>query len=480
MKFYNTLTKREEEFVPLEPGRVKMYVCGPTVYDYFHIGNARPFIVFDVLRRYLRWRGYEVTYVQNITDVEDKIINRAAADGISAQEVAEKYTRAYLEDLEKLGVQPADHQPKATEYINQMIAFIQDLIDKGYAYMLDGDVYFRVRRFKDYGKLSAKSIDELLEGARVEVDERKEDPLDFALWKGAKPGEPKWKSPWGEGRPGWHIECSVMSMNLLGESFDIHGGGQDLVFPHHENEIAQSEAKTGKPFVKYWLHNGLLQFEGEKMSKSLGNFEYARDVVKKYGKEAVRLFYLARHYRKPINFTHEGLAESKKAAERVYELLEEIHFELERRSEKALEATALTPKGKEFKNYLDNVKEKFIAAMDDDFNTAGAIGVLFDLVKETNIFRQNIAEADVPLLKQVSDLIRELGGLLGLFQESVPRVKIADLQEELIRVLIDVRNELRAKKEFALADQIRAKLKELGIVLKDKDEGTIWSFEQRV
>jgi len=481
MKLYNTLTKRLEEFEPLEPGHVKMYVCGPTVYDYFHIGNARPFIIFDVLRRYLEYRGYSVTYVQNITDIDDKIINRAAAEGITPKEVADKYTQAYFEDLERLGVRSADHQPKATEMIPQMIEFVKGLIEKGYAYEVDGDVYFRVRKFKDYGKLSGKPLDELEAGARVEVEERKEDPLDFALWKRAKPGEPKWPSPWGEGRPGWHLECSVMSMEILGETFDIHGGGTDLIFPHHENEIAQSEAATGKQFVRFWLHNELLRFEGEKMSKSLGNFEYARDVVERYGREAVRYFYLSKHYRTPINFTHEAMEDARRAVERVYNLLEEIEYELERQGgkDRPLEPERLTDRGRDFLKLLEETRAKFLEHLDDDFNTAGALGAIFELVREANLFRQDVSQDDLPLLAEVERLIRELGEPLGLFQEAPWREIRGELQVELIELLIEVRGELRAKREFELADRIRSRLRELGIELKDKGEETIWSYEGR-
>ena len=479
IKIYNTLTKRVEAFEPLEPGHVKMYVCGPTVYDYFHIGNARPFIVFDVVRRWFEYRGYRVTFVQNITDVDDKIINRAAAEGVSPQAIAERYTQAYWEDLERLGVLPANYQPKATEWIPKMVEFVQKLIDKGYAYVLEGgDVYFRVRKFEGYGKLSGKSLEELEAGARVEVDERKEDPLDFALWKAAKPGEPKWPAPWGEGRPGWHLECSVMAMGLLGETLDIHGGGQDLIFPHHENEIAQSEAATGKPFVRYWMHNGLLKYQGEKMSKSLGNFEYARDVVERYGKEAVRYFYLSKHYRTPVNFTHEAMEDARRAVERVYHLLEELDQELDRRDGHTAELNVekLTERGRAYLAYLERTKREFEEHMDDDFNTAAALGVLFELVKEANVFRQDVAEEDLPLLKRTFELIRELGAPLGLFQESPWRQAHGEVQAQLVELLIEVRKELRRKREYELADRIRARLRELGIELKDKGEETVWSY----
>jgi len=481
VRLYNTLTRRKEEFVPLEDGVVRMYACGPTVHDRFTIGNARAFIVFDAIRRYLEFKGYKVIYTQNITDIEDRIINRAKELGVPAAEVAERYTAAFLEDIARLGVRPPTHQPKATEMVPRIIEFIQDLIDKGYAYVVDHDVYYRVRRFPDYGKLSGKKIEELAVGARVEPDERKEDPLDFALWKGAKPGEPSWESPWGPGRPGWHIECSVMAISTLGETIDIHGGGADLVFPHHENEIAQSEAKTGKPFARFWLHNGLLMVGGEEMHKSLGNFEYARDVVERHGREAVRLFFLSKHYRKPVNFSHEALEEARAAVERVYNLLGEIEFELgteKGRGKKEEGGEALTDRGREFSNYLDTVRAEFEEAVDDDFNTAGGLGVIFELVRRTNSFKGELAEQDKPLLRRAAELIRELGEPLGLFQEEARERAPGDFQEELIELLIEVRGELRAKREFALADRIRARLGELGIELRDKGEETLWSLKR--
>lgn len=478
-RLFNTLSRKTEKFEPIEENIVGCYVCGLTVYDYAHIGNARPLIVFDVLRRYLmKLKGYRVCYVTNITDVDDKIIDKAASEGIEPQEVARKYTEAYFEDLEKLGVLPADFQPKATEQIPQMVEFVSDLIDRGYAYQLDGDVYFRVRKFADYGKLSGKSIDELESGARVDVDERKEDPLDFALWKKAKPGEPAWESPWGEGRPGWHIECSVMASSILGETIDIHCGGADLIFPHHENEIAQSEARTGRPFVRYWLHNELLQFEGEKMSKSLGNFEYARDVVERYGTEAVRYFYLSKHYRTPANFTYQAMEDSKRAVERVYHLLEEIDYELERRDGHDLELKdeRLTGAGRRYLELLDETRQAYVQHMDDDLNTSGALGEIFELVRHANQFRKEVEPSDLPLLKATAELIRELGEPLGLFQASPWREGQGELQQELIEVLVDVRKQLRAQKEFRLADEIRERLRNLGIELKDKGDETHWSY----
>ncbi len=476
MKLYNTLTRQLEEFEPLEDDRVKMYVCGPTVYDYFHIGNARPFIVFDAFHRYLEYLGYDVTFVQNITDVDDKIIDKAAAEGVPSQEIAERYTQAYWEDLERLNIKPADIQPKATETIPDMIAFVEALIDKGYAYELDGDVYFRVRQFDDYGKLSHRSIDDLEAGARVAVDERKEDPLDFAVWKAAKEGEPAWDSPWGPGRPGWHLECSVMATTYLGETIDIHCGGLDLVFPHHENETAQSEAATGQTFARFWMHNGLLQFEGEKMSKSLGNFEFARDVVDKYGAEAVRYFYLTKHYRSPVNFTYDGMADAQRAVERVYHLLEEIEYALQDQHHGELDEARLSDEGKPFLRTLRETKHQYLAHMDDDFNTAGAIGEIFELVHAANRFRANAGGADLPLLAQTRDLIRELGEPLGLFQATPWREAKGELTGDLVELLIDVRRQLRDQKDFQLADRIRDQLHEMGIELKDKGEDTVWSY----
>lgn len=481
LKVYNTLTRKKEDFKPQEKDRVKMYVCGPTVYDYFHIGNARPFIVFDVFRRYLKsFKGYKVTYVQNITDVDDKIINKAAACETTPQEVAERFTESYWEDLKKLGVKQADHQPKATERIDQMITFIQDLVDKGYAYPAEGDVYFSVAKFNQYGKLSGKRVEDLESGQRIQVDEKKKDPLDFALWKKAKPGEPKWDSPWGPGRPGWHIECSVMATSTLGETIDIHAGGEDLIFPHHENEIAQAEAKTGKPFAKYWLHNALLNFEGQKMSKSLGNFEYARDIVEKYGKEAVRYFYLSKHYRKPINFSHRNLQEVKSAVNRVYNLLEEAELELERLGGDNLETkqSGFSQSGEQFYQYVKEAKDHFEEEMDNDFNTAGGLGVIFELVKRANRFRQDIQKSDLPLMKTAVDTIRDLGKPLGLFQEVRGEKERIGLEEEMIELLIEVRNKLREKEEWDLADEIRTKLKDMGIILQDKEKATIWKFDK--
>ncbi|MGQ9478179.1 MAG: cysteine--tRNA ligase [Candidatus Bipolaricaulia bacterium] len=495
MRLYNTLTRREEEFVPQEDGLVRMYACGPTVHDRFTIANARSFLTFDVLRRYLEFKGYKVLYTQNITDIEDRIIARAQRLGLPAQKVAEEFTQAFFEDRALLGIAPPTYQPRATEMIPKIIEFISDLIAKGYAYAVDGDVYFRVRKFPGYGKLSGKDLEELEIGARVELDPRKEDPLDFALWKAAKPGEPSWNSPWGKGRPGWHIECSVMAHATLGETLDIHGGGADLIFPHHENELAQSEARTGKPLARFWVHNGLVMVGGQEMHKSLGNFEYARDVVARHGKEAVRLFFLSKHYRKPVNFSHEAIGEARSAVERVYNLLQEIESEarpeLERRAEPGLDEALLTDRGREFLNYLSTVRAEFEREMDADLNTAGGVGVIFELVRRTNIFKEawratclrEASEGDLSLLRRAALMIRELGRPLGLFQEAtLERLPAArrDLQEELISLLIEVRNELRAQREFALADRIRSRLNELGIELRDKDGETRWHWSLKL
>ncbi|MFB6284962.1 MAG: cysteine--tRNA ligase [Candidatus Bipolaricaulia bacterium] len=476
MKLYNTLTRQLEAFEPLDDDRVRMYVCGPTVYDYIHIGNARPFIVFDAFHRYLEYLGYEVTFVQNITDVDDKIIDKAVAEGVPSQEIAERFTQAYWDDLARLNVKRADHEPKATETIPEMIEFVEHLIDGGYAYELDGDVYFRVRQFEPYGKLSGRSVDELEAGARVEVDERKEDPLDFAVWKAAKAGEPAWDSPWGKGRPGWHLECSVMATSYLGETIDIHCGGLDLVFPHHENETAQSEAATGRTFARFWMHNGLLQFEGEKMSKSLGNFEFTRDVVDMYGAEAVRYFYLTKHYRSPVNFTYDAMNDAQQAVERVYHLLEEIEHTLQGREDLELDEDRLSEGGGRFLHTLRETKAQYRAHMDDDFNTAGAIGAIFELVHEANRFRQSVEASDLPLLAETRDLIRELGEPLGMFQAAPWREAKGELTGDLVALLIDVRRQLREQKDFQLADQIRDQLHEMGIELKDKGEETVWSY----
>ena len=459
MRLYSTLSRKLEDLSP-QDGAVRMYVCGPTVYDLIHIGNARPFIVFDALRRYLESQGLKVVYVQNITDIEDKIINRAREEGVPPSEIAARYTEEYFKDLEGLGVKRPTHSPRATEYVPKMVEFIERLIEKGHAYAVDGDVYFSVASFPEYGKLSGRVLEELEAGARIAVDERKRDPLDFALWKAAKPGEPKWPSPWGEGRPGWHTECVVMSMDLLGETLDIHAGGNDLIFPHHENEIAQAESLTGKPFARIWLHNGMLTVRGEKMAKSLGNFAYARDVVERYGTEAVRYFYLSRSYRKPLDFSDEALTEAKRAVERVYDFLWE--------AEGMPEGTP--PEG--FLAELSQLEERFHARLSEDFDTAGAIGVLQEIVGAAHRFRQG--GGDPAGVRTAAALVRKLAEPLGLFQVEKPRAE--GLTEELIGLLIELRTELRRQKNFALADRIRDRLAELGVELRDTPEGTVWTI----
>ncbi len=469
MRLYNTLTRKEEPFEPQDGKTVRMYVCGPTVYDYLHIGNLRPIIVFDTLRKYMEsFKGWEVLYVQNITDVDDKLINRSNETGESVEAIAKRYTKAYFDLLEALDAEEPTQSPRATEHIQQMTDLIGALVDKGYAYQRDGDVYYRVAAFKDYGKLSGRRTEELESGARVAASESKEDPLDFTLWKAAKPGEPKWDSPWGEGRPGWHTECVVLSRQYLGETLDIHAGGNDLIFPHHENEIAQAEAASGKPFSRFWLHNGMLTFEGEKMAKSLGNFAYAKDVLEQFDGETVRYFYLARHYRKPLDYSEAGLEEAKKALARVQTLINDVGAELA-----DAEDAVPGPEGKAFLETLPAYRERYIAAMDDDLNTVDAIAAVQELVAEANRFRATAEGPDRLALKEAVALIRELGYPLGLFQKKKRALK--GLQDELIRILVDLRAELRSKKQFELADSIRARLAELGITLKDSPQGTIWT-----
>ncbi len=462
---YNTLLKQKEEFVPIETGKVKMYLCGPTVYNFFHIGNARPLIMFDIFRRYLRFRGFDVTYVTNITDIDDRIIRQSIEENIPASQVAAKYTDAYFEDLSRLGVEKPDINPKATDHIEEMIQKIQQLIDHGYAYSVNGDVFYRVDKFDHYGSLSGKNIDELKAGARVDIDERKHAPLDFALWKSAKPMEPFWESPWGKGRPGWHIECSVMSTKYLGETFDIHAGGADLIFPHHENEIAQSEAATGKKFVNYWMHNGFLNIEGEKMSKSLGNFFTAREILDKYSPEAIRTFFLLKHYRSPINFSEERMEESRQALERINATLNNIESMI-KDVKCAVPASPI----------IVQIRDEFIQAMDDDFNTASAMGKLFDLIKEANVILANetIDENEKCVLREIRETIHEFNAFLGIIPQK--RDQVPGFEEDTyLRILIDIRNLLRERKEWQLADVIRNRLKEIGIELKDKKEKTVWT-----
>ncbi|MDY4078860.1 MAG: cysteine--tRNA ligase [Clostridium sp.] len=464
MKLYNTLTRKKEEFVPLVPGEVKMYVCGPTVYNFFHIGNGRTFIVFDTVRRYLEYRGYKVRFIQNFTDIDDKMIKRANEENITVKEVGDKYIKEYYTDADALNIERATVNPRATEYIDDIIEFVSALIEKGYAYEVDGDVYFRTKKFDGYGKLSGKNIEELQVGAsqRVSLDERKEDPMDFAIWKAQKPGEPAWKCPWGMGRPGWHIECSCMAKKLLGDTIDIHAGGMDLEFPHHENEIAQSEALTGKPFANYWLHSAYVMVDKQKMSKSLNNFFTARDVLKKYDSDVIRFFMLSAHYRTQINYSKELLDSAKASVERLYNTIGNL--------ENLVDEVSRENMNEEEKDYLDSLnkyREKYIEKMDDDFNTADAITVLFELSKDLNT-NLNVNSSKEVVSKALG-VLRELGAPLGILQKSTK----GNLEDE-IEALIEARQKARKEKNFAEADKIRDDLKARGIVLEDTPQGVRW------
>lgn len=469
LTIYNTLKRKKEEFIPVEEGKVRMYLCGPTVYDYFHVGNARPFIMYDIFRRYLEYKGFDVTMVVNLTDIDDRIIEKSIKEKISAKDVAAKYTDAFYKDTNTLGIKPASINPKATENVAEIIKLISILVEKNMAYSVNGDVFYRVGNFTDYGKLSGKNIDELQSGARVEVDTRKENPLDFALWKAAKEGEPYWESPWGKGRPGWHIECSAMSMKYLGETIDIHAGGSDLIFPHHENEIAQSEGATGKPFVKYWMHNGFLNIEGEKMSKSLGNFFTAREILAKYNAGAIRMFFLLKHYRSPINFSEERILEAKNALERITSTLENIDQVVKDRViEEKNDGSGLLAA-------IDELKQNFLDEMDDDFNTAGAISKIFDLVKEANLIlaKGDVADEDVLALKKIKNVVEEFDGFLGIIN-SQKTEQSSNIEAGLVEILIQVRAKMREAKLWDLADFIRNRMDEMGIELKDRPEKTTW------
>ncbi len=462
IKVFNTMTRQKEDFVTVEPNVVKMYVCGPTVYNFFHIGNARTFIVFDTIRRYLEYRGYQVKFIQNFTDIDDKMIKRANEEGVTVKDVAEKYIGEYYKDADALNLKRATVNPRATEYINEIIKFVKDLEDKGFAYAVDGDVYFDTTKFKEYGKLSHQSIEDLEAGARIEVDERKRNPMDFALWKAKKEGEPAWQSPWGEGRPGWHIECSTMACSLLGETIDIHGGGADLVFPHHENEIAQSEARNGKPFARYWMHAAYLNVNNQKMSKSLNNFFTAREILEKYDAEVIRMFMLSGHYRNPINFSLDLLEQAKAGLERIYNSISNLEHVIE-----VSKYDAMKEEEKTFSLKLDEYRNRFIDVMDDDFNTADAISVIFDMVRDIN---SNInLESSKEIAKKALDLIRELGSPLAILQKNTKE----SLDEEIER-LIEERQKARKEKNFALADKIRDDLKAMGIILEDTPQGVRW------
>lgn len=459
MKVFNTQTRRKEELVTVEPGKVKMYACGPTVYNYFHIGNGRMFVVFDTLRRYLEHKGYDVTFVQNLTDIDDKMIRRANEEGITVGELADRFIKAYFEDAKALGVRPADMHPRATEHMPDIIRLIERLMAKGLAYRVRGDVYFDTQAYKaHYGKLSGQNLDELESGARVSVDEDKKHPTDFALWKSQKPGEPAWESPWGPGRPGWHIECSAMSMKYLGETFDIHGGGQDLIFPHHENEIAQSEGATGKPFVRYWMHNGFLNVDNEKMSKSLGNFKTVHDIIREYPGEAVRLFLLSSHYRSPMNFSREQVEQAKAALDRLYTARDNYLFLLEGASGRTMEEDE-----KDLAAAAGASVRKFDEAMDDDLNTADAIGAMFELVKRANItLRPGCAKEAA---QAVLDALRVMGDVLGILK---PKEQEANAE---VDALLEARAAARKAKNWQESDRLRDRLKALGFAVEDTAQG---------
>ncbi len=465
MKVYNTITKKKEPFIPLEEGTVKMYVCGPTVYNFIHIGNARPMIVFDTVRRYMEHKGYEVNYVSNFTDVDDKIIKKAIEEGVSAQEISQRYIAECKKDMEMMNVKPATTHPLATQEIGGMLEMIQKLIDKGYAYAVNGTVYFRTRKFAEYGKLSHKNLDDLRSGNRsllVSGEDEKEDPLDFVLWKPKKEGEPAWESPWSEGRPGWHIECSVMSKKYLGEQIDIHAGGEDLVFPHHENEIAQSEACNGKEFSRYWMHNAFLNIDNRKMSKSLGNFFTVREISEKYDLQVLRFFMLSAHYRSPLNFSAEQMESSKNSLERIVTAAENLKHLLGG----APEGSMTESETAHYEASEEYVK-KFDEAMDDDFNTADAIAAVFELVKYLNTHTSGENTKDY--LEKCLDRLKTLCDILGLVVEMMGELLDADIE-----VLIEERQTARKAKNFARADEIRALLLEKGIVLEDTREGVKW------
>jgi cysteinyl-tRNA synthetase len=492
LRVYNTLSAGKEEFVPLRPGKVGMYVCGVTVYDFSHIGHARANVVFDVISRYLRYLGYEVTYVRNYTDIDDKIINRANREGVPFNEVSERFIREFDRDMGALGLEIPDRQPRATEHISEIISLITALIEKDYAYPAGGDVYYCVERFADYLKLSGRSLEEMQAGARIEVDERKRHPMDFALWKESKPGEPFWESPWGKGRPGWHIECSAMSMRYLGETFDIHGGGKDLIFPHHENEIAQSEAATGQPFARYWLHNGFVNINAEKMSKSLGNFFTIREVLERYDSEVLRFFLISAHYRSPLDFSDQNLNEAESGMERIYSALagiDEVLAKGDGKADSMNDPNPLNSAERELHDKCEAIKKRFEEAMDDDFNTALAIAHVFDLVRSIN---RAIAEdggrtgSGQALLAMVKTRLREMGSVLGVFTTQpasyLARIRSRKLAgqeispEEIERLILE-RTAARKSKDFTRSDEIRDYLLERNIQLLDGPQGTTWKVK---
>lgn len=461
MRLYNTMTNQKEDFKPIEENTVKMYVCGPTVYNLFHLGNARPFIIFDVLRRYFIYKGYDVKYIQNFTDIDDKIISAANEAGITSKELSEKYISEYFKDAHALGVHDADENPKVSEHIKDIVGLIEDLVEKGFAYNVNGNVYFRVSAFPEYGKLSKQPLDDLMSGARIEVNDEKENPLDFSLWKKHKEGEPYWESPWGKGRPGWHIECSAMSRAYLGETIDIHGGGQDLIFPHHENEIAQSEAANGKPFVNYWLHNGHINVDNVKMSKSLGNFFMVRDILKEFDPEVVRLFILSVHYRNPLNFSDESLKQIESGLERLYNVKNDLLFKTEH-----AQNIEMTRDEKQWTEALQKHLDAFEESMEDDINTAKAVSALFEMGKDINIHTDEHTSKEA--LQAAYASFMKPAEILGLLAKS------NELLDADIQKLIDERQQARADKDFKRADEIRDLLKAEGIILEDTREGVKW------
>ncbi|MCB2146186.1 MAG: cysteine--tRNA ligase [Deltaproteobacteria bacterium] len=472
MRIYNTLTKSKETFEPMVPGQVKIYVCGPTVYDSCHVGHARSVVVFDVVVRYLRAMDYQVTYVRNFTDVDDKIINRANTVGMDAGQLAEKYISEFHRDMDALNVMRPDREPRVTEHIKDIIDIVKTLVDQKSAYLADGDVFYAVETFKDYGKLSGRKLTDMVAGSRVEINENKRNPFDFVLWKAAKPGEPSWPSPWGEGRPGWHIECSAMSSRFLGETFDIHGGGKDLIFPHHENEIAQSEAAHGRPFARYWMHNGFVNIDNEKMSKSLNNFLMVKDILESYHPESVRLFLLSSHYRSPIDFSDQNLKESEKALDKIYGVLKRLDQEAGLADADGAAATG-------------NYWLAFCNAMDDDFNTAKGVGILFNLVKEANRILdedKRSPKAKGALVTLMTDLM-QMARILGILQRpwhsffekrADSQLRNLAISAEAIDLLVAERAAARKNKDWKRADEIRNQLEEIGIILEDKDDGTHW------
>ena len=468
LKIFNTLTRKKEKFVPLKKGEVGIYVCGPTVYNFIHIGNARPFVIFEVVRRYFKFIGYKVKYVQNLTDIDDKMIKKANELGITVRELAQKFIMEYFTDTDSLKIERADVYPRATDHIKEIIEMVKSLEEKGYAYEIDGDVFFNVSKFKGYGKLSHQNIEELRSGSRVKVDKRKKEAIDFALWKRAKEGEPNWESPWGKGRPGWHIECSAMSMKYLGKTFDIHAGGSDLIFPHHENEIAQSEAYSGQQFVKYWMHNGYLCLNNKKMSKSLGNIMKVREIREKYSGEATRYFILSAHYRNPLDFCEEQLQQSQKSLQRLKNTIYNVKYILKQEKFK----DSLNKNEELLIGQIKENEKKFMEAMDDDFNTPVALSWIFALNKEVNIYLTSEGFKNKKVLEDVVKFYHDLAGqVLGILGDEDLKI---NFEEQEIQNLIDEREKARKEKDWSMADKIRDKLKENGIILEDTSEGVRW------